>query len=221
VTVLEELAPVPDPGLSGAKYRHHAEGYDWRSAAAAPLRQGAIALLALRPGDVVVDVGCGTGLNFAAIQARIGPHGRLVGVDPSADMLDRARERSGQHGWRNVSLVHAPAGEARLPQRVDAALFCLVHDVLRSPAALAHVLSHLRPGARVAAAGPKLVSLPVWWGPWLDRLVLAVNRPYVTSSEGLDRPWSHLHGLLPDLTVLADPFDVTYLAWARVDQPAA
>ena len=216
MTALAELTPTPDVQLARAKYRRHAGAYDFHSLAAMPLREAAVALIGDLTGGVVVDVGCGTGLNFAGIQSRIGRSGRLVGVDPCPEMLDRARERVARNGWTNVSLVHSRADRAALPAEADVALFSLVHDVMRSPVALRHVLGCLRPGGRVIAAGAKLVTARGWWAPLLDALVLTVNEPYVTSTEGLDRPWSHLAGLVPDLSVFPGPWDVTYVAYGTV-----
>ena len=47
--------------------------------------------LAPQPGEVILDVGCGTGRNFERIRERIGPAGRLIGIEQSPEMLARAR----------------------------------------------------------------------------------------------------------------------------------
>jgi hypothetical protein len=59
-----------------------------------------------------------------------------------------------------VRLLAAPVAEAPIGRTAEAALFCAVHDVLQSPAALAHVFEHLRSRAAVAATGGK------WPPPW-------------------------------------------------------
>lgn len=69
----------------------------------------AIDMLNLRPGEQVLDVGCGTGLNFALIQQKIGAHGLLVGIDRSPQMLEQARRRAARNGWANVILIEADA----------------------------------------------------------------------------------------------------------------
>jgi ubiquinone/menaquinone biosynthesis C-methylase UbiE len=83
----------PDPGAAREKYRRVAGGYDRIGRISAPLRSRAVSRLGLRPGDTVLDIGCGTGLTFHLLEARIGQRGRLVGIDLSPEMLDRARER--------------------------------------------------------------------------------------------------------------------------------
>jgi hypothetical protein len=68
-------------------------------------------------------------------------------------MLARAGARVRRVGWTNVDLVCAGAEEAVIPATVDAALFCAVHDVMRSPAALANTLRHTREDGRIVAGG--------------------------------------------------------------------
>ena len=58
----------------------------------------------------MLDIACGTGLNFPFVLDEIGPDGLLVGVDFSAGMLAKARRRVQRYGWRNVHLIEADAG---------------------------------------------------------------------------------------------------------------
>jgi len=167
-------------------------------------------------------MGCGTGLNFVGLEEAIGPRGRLIGIDLSSDMLACAHERVQRHGWQNVTLLEAAGQDAAAPVAADAALLCAVHDILRSPAALANVVSHVRPGGRVVAAGPKWVP---WWRPAslaLNSYAWLLNQYYVTTFEGFDAPWSHLDRLLPDLAVEELFFGAGFKS-ARVPhcQPAA
>jgi demethylmenaquinone methyltransferase/2-methoxy-6-polyprenyl-1,4-benzoquinol methylase len=63
--------------------------------------------LAPTPGQQVLDIGCGTGLNFPLLQERIGASGTIVGIDRSAEMLRQARLRTQACGWENVILLQA------------------------------------------------------------------------------------------------------------------
>src|ERR1700722_13583626 len=65
--------------------------------------------LGLRPGGTVIDMACGTGLNFALLQQAVGPGGQIVGVDLTDAMLARAQDRIKANGWGNVTLVEAEA----------------------------------------------------------------------------------------------------------------
>lgn len=61
----------------------------------------------LRPGQRVVDLGCGLGRTTLELAARVGPGGEATGVDISAGMLEAARERAERLGVANVEFVHA------------------------------------------------------------------------------------------------------------------
>jgi demethylmenaquinone methyltransferase/2-methoxy-6-polyprenyl-1,4-benzoquinol methylase len=198
-----------------AAYARDAADYDRRTSAFARYREMVVDVLPLRPGDTVIDAGCGTGLCFAAVQERIGPEGVLVGVDAAPDMLDVAAERVAAEGWSNVVLTCGSLETAELPV-ADHALFCAVHDILQSGSALDNVLGHLRPGATVAAGGGK-------WGPaWaigLNASVLALHAPYVRDFAGFDRPWTYLAERVPDLAVREVAIGAGYVATGRVTQP--
>lgn len=195
------------------QYRQRAGVYDLELAAMAPLRHSAIARLAPAPGGTVLDVGCGTGLSFDALEDVVGPQGHVVGIEPCPQMLAQARQRVQRAGWANVRLLQASAQTARIPGQADAALFFFTHDVLRSATAVRHVLRHLRPGATVVAVGLQ------WAPPWallVNGLVLGAALHSVSSLEGLDRPWSLLASALCDFTVETLWGGGLYLAQGRV-----
>ena len=70
-----------------------------------PYRQVAVQALHLRPRLTVLDIGCGTGLNFELILNMIGNHGTLIGIDSSTKMLNRARQKVDRQRWGNVHLL--------------------------------------------------------------------------------------------------------------------
>ena len=189
-------------------YRRIAGTFDLSTAWLEPYRRRAVSQLRLQPGDVVLDVGCGTGLSFEPIQAAIGPTGRLVGIEPSPEMLGNARARVEAAGWDNVTLLEARAEDAVVPGPVDAVLFAFTHDVVRSPKALANLLGQVRPGGRVVAAGPKWTVV----APQLNPLVFQVASRYVTTFDGFRRPWAELERAVPGLTVEELCFGCIYLA---------
>lgn len=93
------------------RYARFADWYDLLSAE--PLygagRRCAIPALGLRPGDRVLDVGCGTGLNVPALSLAVGGGGLVVGVDRSPDMLRVARAKTERAGLDQVRFVEADA----------------------------------------------------------------------------------------------------------------
>ena len=195
------------------KYRSLAAGYDRHMWVARGTHREAVRRLELRPGQVVADIACGTGLNFAQILERTGPGGRLIGVDISPEMLAVARGKVDAANWDNVTLVEAPAEEAQLTAQADAMLFAFSHDVLRSPAALDNLLGQARPGARVVAAGGKWP--PRWAAPVHAYVRLQAPR-YVTTMEGFDRPWTLLADRLQEFEVKPRSLGGAYVAWGRV-----
>ena len=189
----------PDRAAALAQYRYRAAIYDWELALLEPLRQEAIDRLALRAGEVVLDVGCGTGLSLPLLVQGVGNSGRIVGIEQSPEMLAKARQRVAEHGWRQVTLIALPVEAAAIRVRADAALFHFTHDIQQTPEALANVLRHLKPGARVVATGLK------WAGPglgWAANLfVLPAAWRSVTSLAGMDAPWALLAQQLGTLHV--------------------
>jgi demethylmenaquinone methyltransferase/2-methoxy-6-polyprenyl-1,4-benzoquinol methylase len=165
--------------------------------------------LPLRQGDVVIDAGCGTGLCFSMLVDKVGPGGRVIGVDASPDMAAQARERVAREGWSNVDVMEVPITQARIAVAADAALFCAVHDILQSDAALRTVMGQLRSGAPVAAGGGK------WADPWMLALnfqVRALHAPYIRDFRGFDRPWSRLEPLLHNFQVRQLAMGTGYVA---------
>jgi ubiquinone/menaquinone biosynthesis C-methylase UbiE len=188
----------PDRFAALEQYRRRAGVYDRELALFEPIRTDAIERLALRPGDVVLDVGCGTGLSFGLLHRHIGKAGRIVGIEQCPEMMEKAKARVDANRWRNVDLVRAPAATARVPVQADAALFHFTHDVLREPRAIANMLAHLKPGARVVASGLQ------WAPPWLmptNVFVLMAAMYSVTSLEGLSQPWDLLATHLREVQV--------------------
>ncbi len=82
-------------------------------------REMAVKALNLQRGDTVVEIGCGTGLNFPLLQEAVGPAGKIIGVDLTDAMLAEAHSRVEKQGWTNVELVQSDAAQYRFPSGVD------------------------------------------------------------------------------------------------------
>jgi ubiquinone/menaquinone biosynthesis C-methylase UbiE len=189
---------TPNRSTALRQYRSRARIYDLELLLFEPVRHRAIELLRLKKGDRVLDVGCGTGLSFASLESWIGAEGSIVGIEQSPEMLERARVRADENSWQNIELISASVEEAAIPFAADAAIFHFTHDIMRTRGALANVVSHLKPGARVVAAGLKWA--PVRTMP-LNLFVWNAALRSTSTLEGLARPWSHLEPILQELEV--------------------
>lgn len=192
-----------DPESVLEAYTKIAPRYDgllsfWAKAAFFPVdryRSQAVAALNVGEGDAVLDVGCGTGLNFPYIQKRIGPSGRLIGLDCTPAMIDEARRKVEENGWKNVDFVQGDAAEVGrlvtcpVDGAISTACLCIVP---RWEQAIAGVVALLRPGGRLVVLdflttkpkGPLRV-----FSPLVDRW----TRHYGFADPSVDfaevRPW--------------------------------
>jgi ubiquinone/menaquinone biosynthesis C-methylase UbiE len=170
-------------------------------------RRKAVGALGLRPGDTVVDMACGTGLNFSLIQQAIGPGGRLIGVDLTDGMLAVAQERIERNRWSNVSLVQADAAEFAYPDQIDGILstYAMSH-VPEAAEAIAHGTAALSHGGRWVVLDLKVPdNVP----RWLAQLGIAVGRPLGSIDEWVGRrPWESLRAAMHD--------ELTDLSWSEL-----
>jgi demethylmenaquinone methyltransferase/2-methoxy-6-polyprenyl-1,4-benzoquinol methylase len=158
-------------------------------------RLRAVQALGLRAGASVVDMACGTGLNFPLLERAIGPDGRIIGVDLTDAMLARAQDRIKMNGWSNISLVQADAADFDFPAEVAAILSTYA---LTQVPECAEVIAH---GAAALSGGGRWVVLdlkvPGHTPGWLAQLGTAMVRPFASIDEWIARrPWDAIRAAM-------------------------
>jgi ubiquinone/menaquinone biosynthesis C-methylase UbiE len=186
-------------------------------------RAEAVAVLRVAPGDHVVDLACGTGPNFEHLVAAVGERGRVVGVDFSSGMLERAARRAARHGWSRVSTLQQDARTVRqedldtacgAPVRLAGVLVTLGLSVIPDwEAVVRQMYERLQPGGRFVVFDIHTQRwVPSTWivkvtaqadtrrraWPLFEQLGAEVTWRYLSGSP-------HVHGGTPYLAVARKP----------------
>jgi len=88
-------------------------------------RKKALLFGGLKTGDTVLDLCCGSGLSFKAIQSIIGSHGKIIAVDANPYMLQLAKNRAKKNGWDNITFIQCPIEDLQINEKVDFVFFAL------------------------------------------------------------------------------------------------
>jgi ubiquinone/menaquinone biosynthesis C-methylase UbiE len=204
----DRLAPVYDVGA-----------WIFRPLGAHHLQKQAVELLDLRPGDTVVDLGCGTGVNLSVLADAVGEHGQVVGVDLSQGMLDQARRRADRHHLPQVTLIHGDIREVPLPPGTAAVLATASLEMIPEQDAL---ISNLN--AQLSATQGRLAvggfRRPPDWPEWavaLGRTALALFG--VTRAYEDIQPWKSVREHMDEIGFETTLGGALYLIVARASPP--
>ncbi len=151
-------------------------------------RSLAIKKLVLQRGNCVIELGCGTGLNFPFLMEQIGSEGRLIGVDLTPGMLDIARARVNRSGWKNVELIQSDIAAHDFPEGINGVLATgLLGYIPEYDRVIKAAFQSLVPGGHLSILdGKQPVNLP----SWLFKIVLKLGGPFGYTPEYFNvRPW--------------------------------
>jgi SAM-dependent methyltransferase len=113
-----------------------------------------VAVAELHPGEVVLDLGSGGGIDVLLSARRVGPTGKAYGLDMTDDMLELARANQAQAGLDNVEFLRGQMEDIPLPDAsVDVVISnCVINLSPDKAAVFAEARRVLRPGGRLAVA---------------------------------------------------------------------
>lgn len=163
-------------------------------------RKMAVEVLHLKPGDTAVEIGCGTGLNFSLLQRVVGPAGRIIGVDLTDRMLDKARQRVHAKGWKNMELVQADAAEFEFPSGVGGIISTFALTLVPEfDTVVRNGCAALAPGRRWVVLDLKMPSGRL---SLFAPVFIFLTRPFGVTRELAERhPWESILKYLKNTTV--------------------
>jgi S-adenosylmethionine-diacylgycerolhomoserine-N-methlytransferase len=164
-------------------YRFHSSIYDATRWVFLFGRARIVKDLKIRPGDTIIEIGCGTGHNFGRLQSRLKCNGRIVAVDCSPPMLAKAQARVRRHRWTNVEVIDLEYGSTPvIAGRADAVLFSYSLSMIPNwQQVLKCAKAELRSGGRVGVVDFCAVenqSIASYFNDWLRWNHVEADRPY-------------------------------------------
>jgi SAM-dependent methyltransferase len=168
-----------------ADYWNSESGYQWIAqetfldAALASILDRLVERTDIRRGEVLLDIGCGTGASTLAAAGKTGPEGHVTGLDIAAQLLDRARRRSDEAGYRNTSFVLADAEIYPFaPESCDAIISRFGLMFFANPvAAFANLAKALKPEGRLVFSAWAPAAGNPWFSIPRDAAVARLGKP--------------------------------------------
>jgi ubiquinone/menaquinone biosynthesis C-methylase UbiE len=186
-------------------YRKRAKNYDWTANLYYLIgfrewrqRRETVRSLRLQTGDTVVEIGCGTGLNFGLLREAVGASGKIIGVDATDSMLTQAEKRVRNHGWSNVILACSDARSFRFPEGISGVLTTYALSIMPKPEdVLGRGLHSLKAGGRLSVLD---LQVPYWLPSWLVPPIISLVKPFgATTTWVRRRPWETIQKRMMEL----------------------
>ena len=181
------------------------------------LRQRAVKMLELKPGDRVLDVGCGPGGSFPYLVRAIGLSGEVIGIDISPEVTINARRRIEKNRWSNVQVITADAKAVKLNGTFDGLLMFAAGDIYASQQALDNLFPYLKSDARVCAFGVKLSRhrSGKLFNSFFRTMVSKLSFPSTADFLNYE-PWRPVEKRVNELKVEEYFFGSFFLAWGSI-----
>ena len=172
ITAIASLGVLTSVRLAGQTahdaHRLHGDPTSYIAALDDPKRDGyqkpneVIAALALKSGEIIADIGAGSGYFALRLASHVGQNGHVYAVDISPDMVRHLNQRIHDAGLVNISTILAPPTNPLLPRPVDRVLFVNVwHHIENQTGYLTLLKKALRPGGQIVMIDFHKRDLPV------------------------------------------------------------
>jgi len=154
-------------------------------------RYESVAMLNLKQGDTVLEIGCGTGLNFPILFKEIGKDGKVIGIDLTDKMLEQARSRVRKNKWDNFELINIDASEYVFEGKVNAVISTFALTMIPEYEKIIRNISRaLEPGSRFVICDFKK---PEKYPDWVIDLGVFITKPFGVSLDlGNRKPWKNM-----------------------------
>lgn len=123
-----------------------------------------VTLSDIQPGDVLLDLGCGAGLDLLLAAEKVGPTGRVLGVDMTDEMIGAARANAAAAGFDNIEVRRGVVEDLPVAdESVDWVISnCVINLSPQKPRVFAEIARVLRPGGRMRVADIVVEDIPDW-----------------------------------------------------------